>query len=270
MSERFADIVRDGTETPLCAQMVASLMRTSEGVTDGATCRIPDQKAVKVTEKAHVEHFTNLLLNSSDSEAVHFIDRLFRDGASANAVFANVLSPSARLLGALWQQDKCSFADVTLGLSAIHRVLYREADRLGREIGATSHDHAILITPLPGENHIFAASLLAEYFRAALWMVRSGIGESKSAIVQIVRRQPFDVVGITVSSVHKIPACKQLIGEIREHSLNPNVKILTGGPPFIENAVTCDDVNSDATALDAANAVRVAKAVCENSTQFRC
>lgn len=270
MRARFADIVRDGTEAPLCPKMVASLMRANEGVTDGATCRIPDKTTDKATDKAHVEHFTNLLLNSSDSKAVHFINSLFRDGASANAVFTDVLSPSARLLGALWQRDKCSFADVTLGLSAIHRVLYREADRLGREIDARSHDHAILITPLPGENHIFAASLLAEYFRAALWMVRSGIGESKSAIVQIVRRQPFDVVGVTVSSVHKIPACKQLISEIREHSLNPNIKILTGGPPFIESEVTCDDVNSDATAMDAANAVRVARAVCENSAQSVC
>ena len=65
-----------------------------------------------------IETFTKILLEQDDSEVVGFVEKLRQQGAPLDRIYIELLAPAARLLGEFWVEDRCHFADVTIGLAA--------------------------------------------------------------------------------------------------------------------------------------------------------
>ncbi len=208
-----------------------------------------------------VVKFTQLILDGNGKQAERFIDKMIADDVQANEVLGNMFPESARLLGQKWVDDECSFVDVSLGLAAMHRLLHAFSPLLTEEVSLVEAQPIVLITPIPGEQHIFAASLLGEYFRASSWIVHSGIKADWSTLVRQVSFDYFDVVCVTVSHLDKIDDCFGLISDLRKNSQNRHIAVLAGGPPFQENPSLTSKVGADATASDAMEAVEVANKV---------
>lgn len=209
--------------------------------------------------EADIAAFTDLVLRGSDAAVnASFIRYADEDDAPIMGLFLEMLSGSARMLGDRWVSDECSFVDVTLGLATLHTLLHRYGERLEDELEPITDDRSILITPIPGEDHIFAASVVLQFFRSARWQAYSGIGESRDAILRSVESDPPDIVGVAVSASDKLSDCRSFIDELRARSPNKVMKVLVGGPPFMEEPLAYKTVGADATAHDAVSALTVA------------
>jgi methanogenic corrinoid protein MtbC1 len=194
--------------------------------------------------------FARLILDHDVGVAASYIEVLRSRGASLEAVFLQLLAPSARLLGDLWKEDLCSFADVTVGLSRLQLLLRRlGSDRMDLAKGAPQ-GHSILLAAAPGEQHTFGILMVEESFRQAGWDV-CGVGAAPvQEILQLVRRDSFDVIGFSATNDILSDQVGSAIEEIRRVSRNRNIRVLFGGRAVAESPETVLAVGADATAID--------------------
>ena len=72
---------------------------------------------------ADIEEFVRLLLTHDANVAARYVSELRAKGAPLPAIYLDLLAPAARRLGDMWEDDRCSFTDVTLGVCRMHQVL---------------------------------------------------------------------------------------------------------------------------------------------------
>lgn len=200
-----------------------------------------------------------LVLADNLSGATAFVEGLLRDGTAPDVLYLDLLAPTARRLGAFWQEDTCDFTQVTLGLVHLQHLLrvlgpafHAAATR--RDRGVMGGSRQILLCPLPGQQHSFGLSMVAEFFRRAGWSVAFGLEGPAPDIAAVVRRDWFAVVGFSASCDEDLRRLPMAIRAVRQASCNKRVGILVGGPVFAEHPEYARDVGADASAADARQA----------------
>lgn len=70
-----------------------------------------------------VARFATMPLYREATELLEEIEQYLARGVSVERVFVELLAPSARRMGELWDEDECDFVDVTMGLWRLQEVL---------------------------------------------------------------------------------------------------------------------------------------------------
>ncbi|MFK7915687.1 MAG: B12-binding domain-containing protein, partial [Pseudomonadales bacterium] len=203
---------------------------------------------------ADVKTLTAFLLGSDLSGAQNFLMAKRLDDLPLASIYLNLLAPTARELGVLWEQDKCDFNVVTLGVMQLQRLMRDMARLTGEEQLAPGHHHRILLLPAPGEDHTFGLSMLGEFFERAGWDVWGGPGTSVSQTHALIRDQHFDVAGISIADERWIEPARDTIRLLRRLGVNRDMKIMLGGPLLAREPGLVNRMGADATAADAAEA----------------
>jgi methylmalonyl-CoA mutase cobalamin-binding subunit len=148
-------------------------------------------------------------------------------------IFLELITPAARHLGALWDQDLCSFTEVTCGLALMHQVTYR----LGYEFrdgpqaeGQLAH---VMLCCAPGSMHFLGATIVADLFRREGASVVIEISSTEQELVRAAANEWFDVIGISVALESQLDKLPELIARLKKSSGNPHAKVLLGGPIFL-------------------------------------
>ncbi len=204
-------------------------------------------------------YFVSLLISDSAVAVSAFVDGLIARGVPIEAVFTDLLATAARQLGELWDDDRASFTDVTLGLCRLHEVL-RHNSVVGDTTfqGGASPGQKVLLATACHDQHVFGVLIVAEFFRRSGWQVWSEPGASTGELCQIVGEEYFDVCGLSVS---RTPPERDLVVEIanlRKASQNPALKIIVGGQTFLSNPALVDRVGADGCARSASSAPETA------------
>ena len=120
-----------------------------------------------------VEEFTNILLQHEVEVAYAYIDSIRVRGISLSAVYLELLAPAARVLGEMWEEDRCGFADVTVALCRLHEILRGLSATPPANTDTPPLGRRVLLVPVPGEQHTFGLLMVAEFFRRSGWEVWS-------------------------------------------------------------------------------------------------
>jgi methanogenic corrinoid protein MtbC1 len=208
-----------------------------------------------------VAAFTDLILIGDTGRMATFIDALRARGTLTEAVFLDLLGPSAARLGTFWEDDVCSFGDVTLGMLRLHRVLTDLIPVFHAEIAPRPELRRALLVPAPGEQHGLGLKIVAEFLRRAGWSVWCGAPESRQALLDLVRRDWFALVGLSTACSERLDTLKTAVRLIRRASCNPAVGIMVGGPVFIDHPELAAAIGADATAVDGRHAAQQAETV---------
>ena len=107
------------------------------------------------------ERLAALALSGHDDRALAFVYALLADGLPLESIFLDLLSPAARILGRQWEDDVITFTDVTIGLSRLQRLMRRLA-AVSRPAGAAVDRGSVLLTAVPGEQHLFGVLMLED------------------------------------------------------------------------------------------------------------
>ncbi len=191
-----------------------------------------------------------LVLGYDTEHALRFVEAMSHRGVPMDAIYLELLAPTARHLGTLWDQDQSDFMQVTIGLWRLQELLHELAPAFLNAAEPAEPGRRVFLVPVPGDQHTFGAVIVAEFFRRAGWDVWDDPGASKEEIVRIVRSEWFSVVGLSVSCEQHIDGLASVIRAIRRASRNPAIGILVGGQPFIERPERVALVGADATAAD--------------------
>ena len=209
-------------------------------------------------EDAAIVAFTKIVMHDSLEEAYAHIATLMAGGSTLEAVFLDLLAPTAVRLGELWETDEVSFSDVTLALCKLHRMV-REFSRQEGEQVEQVLGHRVLLAAVPGNQHLLGVAMVEELFRHSGWNVYALPSSSVEEIIDTAREEWFAVVGLSASCDGCEAHVEPLIAKIRAASLNPAVVVLVGGRYFIDNPEQALRMGADATAIDARAAIIASK-----------
>lgn len=214
---------------------------------------LSDLAAVILSER--VGEFSELVVNRDAGASIAYFQKLRGEGVSVEALFQDLLAPTARRLGELWDEDINDFMDVTRGMGHLQQLVHVFSSEFCAESREPISNRRALMMTLPGEQHTLGLSLINEHFRREGWRVWSGPSQSIGDIVTLAEGQYFEVVGFSASILTDPTLLADQISTIREASLNQHVRIFIGGHPFSENPDLVLAVGADATATDGREAL---------------
>ncbi len=202
-----------------------------------------------------IAEFTKVVLLRDPAAAVAFIEGLQAEGCSLEKLYLDLIAPTARRLGEMWDDDLADFVEVTLALGRLQHVLHRFSDAFLSEVDPPLTGHRILLTPIPGDQHTFGLIMVAEFFRRAGWNVLSRLTPSVPELVEVVQDGWFSIVGFSANSENRLDALAASIGAVRRASRNPLVNVMVGGPLFIAHPEFVGRVGADSMAENGKDAV---------------
>ena len=212
-----------------------------------------DLTAAKIAER--VGEFSDLVINRDAASSAAYFQKMRESGATIEALFQDLLAPTARRLGELWDEDINDFMDVTRGLNHLQQIVHEFSAEFRDEGRNPISNRRALLMPLPGEHHSFGISLIGEYFRREGWRVWGGPPQSIDDILELVDGQWFDVVGLSATQLPHPERVEADIRAIRRASHNKHVTIMIGGLVFVDQPQLVSAVGADTTAIDGNQAV---------------
>ncbi|MGD0503642.1 MAG: cobalamin B12-binding domain-containing protein [Steroidobacteraceae bacterium] len=215
----------------------------------------------KVPDAADVTELVRLLLAHDVGVASAYVETIRLRGASLEAVCLGLLAPAARELGLLWEADECDFMQVTVGLCRLHQLLRELSPEFRCESLQAKIERNILLSPVPGDQHTFGITLVAQFLRKAGWQVMSDFSGSTEELLEIVGTHWFAAVGFSVGSESRTDQLPHVIHAVRHASNNRSVGILVGGPLLVARPELASSLGADATALDGLAAVQRAEQI---------
>jgi MerR family transcriptional regulator, light-induced transcriptional regulator len=223
---------------------------------------VPVENAARGPDDVDVKELVRVLLAHDVSVASAYVETVRQRGASLEAVCLRLLAPAARELGLLWEEDECDFMQVTVGLCRLHHLLRELSPEFRPETAERKVERNILLAPVPGDQHTFGVTLVAQFLRQAGWEVWHEFPTSQGEILDIVRQTWFTVVGLSVGSETRVDEMSATIRAIRQASRNSTVGILVGGPLLVARPELASLMGADATAVDGPMAVQRAEHIC--------
>jgi methanogenic corrinoid protein MtbC1 len=206
-----------------------------------------------------VAGFTALVMARDDSAIQAQLNALRERGVSVESLYLDLLAPAARHLGALWEDDRCHFADVTVGLGRLQQIMRSLSAAFGTDIDPPAGGRRALLMPAPGEQHTFGLSMVAEFFARAGWEVVGVMDPMSASLQDRVTNEWFDLVGISAGSTTRLDTLIACIAAVRRHSHNRAVAVMVGGPLFALHPELIARVDADGAATDGRQAPMLAE-----------
>jgi methanogenic corrinoid protein MtbC1 len=215
------------------------------------------------TAPTEVEMFAALALGADDDAAFAYVLDMQAKGASVESIFLDLLAPTARQLGTLWESDTTDFASVTLAVGRLQLIMHQLGDGFIKEAKGGHDGESALLTIIPGDQHSFGLSMVAEFFRRAGWNLCTGSFSSHQELTSLVHNHWFDIVGFSVSSDRRLDELRKDIHDIRRGSRNRDVGIVLGGPLVIAQPDLVASMGADMISADATTAPQQAHGLIE-------
>ncbi|MEQ8405994.1 MAG: cobalamin-dependent protein [Oceanicaulis sp.] len=241
-------------------EIIPRLMLVSRDAGADASAPAEAETPARPFSSDEIDRFARRAVDGDADALVEEVNlRLSAGGVSHEDVLLKLLAPAARRLGKLWDDDRVDFADVTIGLMKLHRVLERLNADTPCGLGAGKTAPRILLAPAPGEQHVFGVVMVGEFFAKSGWRVRCETAACDDDLVAAAAADHYDVIGLSVSAELNVKTLREAIRRIRANSRNRDVHILVGGQVFINDGVMARRVGADATATDGVRAVVTAE-----------
>lgn len=211
-----------------------------------------------------VAEFATLAVDHDATVLAAHIQKLRARGLSIEAVFLHLLAPCARRLGEMWDDDLCDFTTVTMALWRLQQVLRNLSSAFHDDVNPAGEGHRAILASMPGEQHTFGLFIVAEFFRRAGWEVFDSPVNTSDDLVSVIAHERFAVAGLSLARESKIDEMTALIARMRTASRNRGVRIMVGGPAFVDRPWLVERVGADATASDGRDAAALAQDMLSN------
>lgn len=210
-----------------------------------------------------VSDLVRMALRQDASGALQMAQRLRQEGVAVGDVLEGWVLRAARTLGALWEANRCGFADVTVATGVLHRVVRAvEGDMSAEHPWALRRaPRSVLLAVVPGCEHTLGLSILATFFRAALWDVLEVPRTRHEELLDLAGRPGFDLIGLSAGASRDLPALARVVQALRDNPLTQDLPILLGGPGLLTDEALALDLEIDGVALDTRDALAQAEAL---------
>ena len=209
---------------------------------------------------SEVDELAPMVLQMETYQLLHHLQRFIARGVSVEKIFVDLLAPVARKLGEYWDEDRCDFIDVTMGLWRLQEIVHELSAGVPIKSREAPARRAIFAA-CPGDQHSFGTVIVDELFRRSGWdTARVAPDES---VETVVAELACDLVGLTVSCDSRLDELPALIASVRRASRNPAIVVMVGGRVFNDDPALAARVGADGTAPTANQALAKAELLVE-------
>jgi MerR family transcriptional regulator, light-induced transcriptional regulator len=210
-----------------------------------------------------IEELARIVVSHDVAVACAYVEAIQARDLTVDRIYLDLLAPVARQLGTLWEEDRCSFTDVTVGLLRLQQVIHELSPRYREEFAqaAECEPRRVLLMVTPGEQHTFGIGIVAEFFRRAGWETWHEMPRTEHEMLHLVRDRSFTLIGLSASVDTRLDGLANTIGRLRKASCNHSVGVLVGGLPFLGYPERVERVGADGTAMDGRLAVKRAREI---------
>jgi methylmalonyl-CoA mutase cobalamin-binding subunit len=171
----------------------------------------------------------------------------------------DLLPAVARLFGQRWVSDESDFTSVTIALGHLQQLRRDIGGLPGIGLMPAGAPRRALLAPAPGEQHNFGVMIVDHFLHQAGWDVRTLSVCSLEEIVNLVARDSYEIVGLSISCDAYLLPLEKAVATLRRASKNRDVGIVVGGRLFVDRPELALLIGADAAALDGRDAVRQAE-----------
>lgn len=262
--QRRADVEYDRSLSQLIEREIIPRLLVAHGAGPLAAGHAAHDDTILPEE---VEAFAPLSLQVEADELLDHVDALVARGVSIDTLMVDLLAPAARLLGQFWEDDRCDFVDVTMGLWRLQEVVHELSARVPPERRGPAEGRRALFASMPGDQHSFGTVVLDELFARAGWRTARLCEAEVADLAERLGEEWFDLVGLTISCDCHIATTPSVIQALRKASRNRRLCVMVGGRVFVGRGELADAVGADGTAPDARAAVQVAGALVDRAVR---
>ncbi len=212
--------------------------------------------ATEITRE-EAEAFAPLALETGADVLLDHVEQFVHRGVPIETILVDLLAPAARALGVFWEDDRCDFVDVTMGLWRLQEVVREVSARMPCDCEAQGN--AALFATVPGEQHSFGTVIVDEVFRRGGWATTLLSDPTTSELLDELAGRMYDVIGLTVSCDDHIGRLGSLILAVRSVSRNPRICVMLGGRVLAADPEISTRAGADGTASDAPGALAMAE-----------
>ncbi len=186
------------------------------------------------------------LISDDDAAGARIIQDVRSKGASIEEIYLNYLSESARMLGVWWEEDRVTFAEVTVGTSRMYAIMRILRHQL--PLADPSSRKAAVFASVPGETHMLGVRMAADLFRKDGWDIDLLIGRAHDELVFDISRSDVVVVGLSARSERTLEALSKIVIALRIK--NPKLALFVSGSVVEEHKDTVELMDVDGMASD--------------------
>ena len=211
-----------------------------------------------------IERLGDALMAEESFEYQKVLSSLVAKGISTEELYQFYIPEASRYMGEKWVTDEASFVDVTTGASRLQSLFRDQSDAasagqlLDRSIPL---GQSVLMVIPQFEQHSLGAFVAADGLRRhGLW-VRMAIGLTDAEIAQLIEKNRFSLVGVSLATWNSVENTTGLVDYLRQ-----NVESM---PPIVAGGRIIEDVDKvkRTTGVDfAVKSVREAIKCCGLST----
>lgn len=214
--------------------------------------------AKQIIDQKAVEDLTKLVLQDDARISVDYVKEMHASGTALEDIYLFLLTPVARKLGAMWEEDESSFTEVTIALWRIKQLMYDLSPIFQQYAEQGKTGSSIMLVPLPGSQHNLGLFMVSEFFAKAGWRIWGELAATEEEIVSMAANEWFDIIGLSASVREQFPQLKELIKSIKAKSKNPNVGVIIGSPVFNQFPELKDGLGADMVGMNAEDALEKA------------
>jgi methanogenic corrinoid protein MtbC1 len=217
----------------------------------------------------HVADLVRLVLKGTPPQAMAYLEALQTRGFGPDVLLLDLLTRTARSLGELWDDDLCDFTEVTMGVMRLNNVVRLICAAFNAELQPGPDAPRALLVQAPGEQHGLGLAMVVHFFRRAGWHIQSDTVGSYDDLVAMAGNTWFSLAGISVSCSERMELLAGGIAALRRASRNRSIRVMVGGPPFLQHPQLAKMVGADGTANDARLAVQQAQILVSQAARNR-
>jgi methanogenic corrinoid protein MtbC1 len=179
-------------------------------------------------------------------------------GVAYDTIMLSLLAPAARALNLLWEQDRCSFATVTLAMWRLRSLMRRLGEELPAAHTSPAPERSVLISTLPGDQHDFGAAMVAEFFARDGWRAQHARPATIEDLVADVRASRPALLGLSIGTTESLPLLRKTIAAIRRAMRRESPAIMIGGAALTIDPELAARSGADGCSPDARSALGLA------------
>jgi methanogenic corrinoid protein MtbC1 len=207
-------------------------------------------------DEEEVDKLTNLLLDTEEGSFELAITVLKTHGAPINYIVLDLIPAIARKLGKQWEDDSLSFADVSIGVNKLERVIHKldylfQANQLDRQ-----QNKAIFVTGFPGSQHSLGTLIFANFLIYSGWQVHRPNQVNIDSIIYGISSKELQAIAISISTSEQLEQLPSLIDLLRQKSKNPKIVVLIGGPLYNKLPDAFDHIQAEVKAFSPEESVQ--------------
>jgi methanogenic corrinoid protein MtbC1 len=166
-----------------------------------------------------------ILTDGSAKEAVTYFERVLARGVAVEHIFESTLPTIAADLGCAWDDDRLSFADLSIAFSSLQIVMHTLRDRYVGQVAVPGKGR-LVIASLAGEPHLFGAIQIAARLERIGFSVSLLGGATPAELSKVATTGRHCAIGLSCGSAAAHAVLDAAITSIRQTSSTP---IIVGG-----------------------------------------